>query len=319
MKYNTLSVVIVTYNCWHYLEICIQSIIESNYSVKEIIVVDNGSVDGTSEKLHTTFEDVILIQNPKNMGFIRAVNQGFKAVTGEYVLLLDSDTELKDHAIKLMCEFMDAHTNTSMVVPRTLNPDGTTQETARKFPSMINGLFGRQSILTKLFPDNPFSKRYLIRTDLDNQKPFKVEMVSAACVMFRKNILATVGMLDEGYSRFVGYWSDADWCKRIQKSSGVVYCLPKAIIVHHEQNKPFRKKNPMRIIEFHTGAYRFFRLHYTYGIWDPRSLISAFLLSIRALLLLSANTLKKAPEALDPMSHQKKAGSYSNLSNNKRN
>ncbi len=306
MTPNTLSALIVTYNGWHYLNTCLRSIEASDHPVTEIVVVDNGSIDGTAEKLHAAYPGVRLIHNAGNAGFIRAVNQGLAAVTGERILLLDVDTELRRNAIGILSRFLDTHPEVSLVVPRTYDADGQVQETARQFPSAMNGLFGRQSLLTRLFPGNPFSNRYLSRHYLQSAAPFPVEMVSAACILLRRRLVDDVGGLDEGFSRYVGYWSDADWCKRIQATGALAYCVPEAVIIHHEQNKPHRKKNPTRIVEFHTGAHRFYRRHYTFGWLDPRSLAAALLLGLRAALLLGLNALKKEEVAsVDPLSQQK--------------
>ncbi len=306
MNSTKLSALIVCYNSWHYLDTCLQSIHASDHPVAEIVVVDNGSVDGTADKLNAAYPEVRLIRNTGNAGFIRAVNQGLSAVSGERILLLDVDTELKRNAIGILSRFLDAHPEVSLVAPRTYDADGQVQETARQFPSAVNGLFGRQSLLTRLFPDNPFSRRYLSRGHLESEEPFPVEMVSAACILLRRNIVDKVGGLDEGFSRYVGYWSDADWCKRIQKAGALAYCVPQAVIIHHEQNKPHRKKNPTRIVEFHTGAHRFYRRHYTFGWLDPRSMAAALLLGLRGVLLLWLNAFKKEEAALvDPLSRQK--------------
>ena len=306
MKQDSLSVVIVAYNCWNYLDRCLRSVLASTSSAAEIIVVDNASIDGTAEKVRQEYPQVALIANTENLGAIRGVNQGYRAATGKRILLLDADTELQRDAMALLSEFLDEHPEVALVVPRTFNDDGTIQETARRFPSVINGIFGRQSFLTKLFPANPFSRRYLLQEYRDSQAPFQVEMVSCACLMLRRSVLESAGFLDEGYGKTVGYWNDADWCKRIQKSGGLLYCLPKAVVAHHEQNRPFRKRNPYRIIEFHTGAYRFYRLHYTRGQWDPRRVVAGLLLTARALLLLALNALKPAGgPSSDPMSQKK--------------
>ncbi len=303
MRASNLSILIISFNCWHYLDICIQSILASDYPILEVVTVDNASMDGTPEKMRTKYPQVYLVQNDENVGHVRAVNQGFKLLTSDRILLLDADTELRPNAIRRMAEFLDDHREVCMVAPRTINSDGTMQETARNFPSPMNGLFGRQSVLTKLFPSNPFSRHYLARDHFDHQDPFQVEFISAACMMFRKTILERVGVWDEG---FCGYWVDADWCKRIQKAGGIVYCVPQAVITHDEQNKGFRKKNPKRIIDFHVGAYKFYRRHYTLGMWDPRSVMAVFLLGLRTLLLLLTNILKKAPESYkDPLSLQR--------------
>ncbi|MHA2283332.1 MAG: glycosyltransferase family 2 protein [Promethearchaeota archaeon] len=304
MEGKTLSILIVSFNSWHYLDGCIKTIIASNYPVLEIIVVDNASVDGSPEKLQAAYPNIRLVQNSENAGHVRAVNQGFDVATTDRVLLLDADTELDQDAIRAMSEFLDEHPEVCMVAPLTLDSDGKVEKTARNFPSVINGIFGRQSLLTKLFPNNPFSQRYLGRGDHDNSRPFQIEFISAACMMFRKNVLEIVGKWDEG---FIGYWVDADWCKRIQKTGEVVYCVPEAVITHFEQNKAFRKKNPMRIIEFHKGAFRFYRLHYTLGIWDLRTLIAAIALATRAFFLLVINSLKRTSQCYsDPLSQNKK-------------
>ena len=304
MQENKISVLIISFNSWKFLDSCLKSIASSDYTVWEIVVIDNASVDGSPEKLREKYPGVRLIQNSENVGHTRAVNQGYKLLTGDRVLLLDADVELQCDAIRMMSEFLDEHADVHMVGSKTLNTDGTIQESARNFPSAINGLFGRQSLLTRVFPGNPFSRRYLALYNFKSHTPFKVEHISAACMLFRKKVLDTAGLWDEG---FHSYWVDADWCMRIQKSGGSIYCVPNAVIVHHEQNKRFLKKNPLRIIKFHTGAYRFYRLHWTFGILDPRSLTAALLLTIRAIILLVGNEFKKSSGFhKDPLSLKKK-------------
>ncbi len=306
MNATKLSALIVSYNTWHYLDTCLRSIRGSDHPVSEIVVVDNGSVDGTAEKLGTAYPDVSLIQNRENRGFIRAVNQGLASVSGDRILLLDVDTELRPNAMGLLSRFLDDQPDVSLVVPRTYDADGAVQETARNFPSALNGLFGRQSLLTRLLPNNPFSRRYLSRDHLESQVPYPVEMVSAACMLLRRSIVAEVGGLDEGFSRYTGYWSDADWCKRMQKTGARAYCVPQAVIIHHEQNKPHKKKNPTRIVEFHTGAHRFYRRHYTFGWLDPRSVAAGLMLGLRAALLLGLNAFKsEEATAVDPLSRHR--------------
>jgi GT2 family glycosyltransferase len=302
MQTDTLTVLIISFNSWFHLNNCIRSVQRSDHSVHEILVIDNASVDDSSEKLRRSFPDVHLIQNRHNIGHAQAVRQGFAAARGSRILLLDADTELDRNAIRIMSDYLDEHPEVCMVAPRTYYPDGTVQQTARNFPSAINGIFGRQSLLTRLFPNNPFSRRYLSRESLDSSKPFQVEFISAACMFFRTSVLDTVGTWDKD---FHGYWVDADWCKRIQNSGGIIQCVPDASIIHHEQNKGMKKKDPRRIIDFHKGAFRFYRLHYTIGNWDPRCWIAFILLTARSLVLLAANKCKKSTETVsDPLSHK---------------
>ena len=304
MNSPSLSILIISFNCWGRLNACLRSIFSSDHPVFEIIVIDNASIDGTVEKLHITYPTVRIIENSENIGHARGVNQGLKLVTGQRVLLLDADTELRPDAITHMSVFLDDHPEVYLVAPRLYNSDGTIQHSARNFPSIMSGLFGRQSLMTRLFPKNPFSQHYLALHHIDTQTPFRVQHVSAACMLFNREILSKVGFWDEG---FHSYWVDADWCKSIQEAGGTVYCVPKAFIIHHEQYSRFLKKSPTRIIKFHLGAYRFYRQHYTLGIWDPRNLIAAFALAVRAFLLLIINTFKRTSQCYtDPISQNKK-------------
>lgn len=297
-----LSVVIISFNCWNLLKNCLLSIYFSSGTDFETIVLDNASLDGTPDRVREEFPQVRLLVNPLNIGHSKAFNQAVKHARGKRILLLDADTELLPEAIFTLHRFMESHADAWLAAPRTLNTDGTIQESARNFPSPLSGIFGRQSLLSRLFPDNPITRRYLGRENIGASEAFQVEFVSAACMLFDRRVLERVGPFDEGYP---GYWVDADWCKRIRKSGGMIYCVPNAVIYHHEQNVSSRKRNPSRIIDFHTGVYRFYRIHYTFGGWDPRSAVAAILLTIRAIILLCANKFKKRGNYSDPLSLQR--------------
>ncbi len=300
-----ISVLVISFNCWHLLDDCLKSLYAAGDQYREIIVIDNASVDGTPDQLKKHYPGVRLIENNENIGHTRAVNQGCRLVKGELVLLLDADTVIHQNCIRIMALFMKQHPQASMAAPKTYLGDGTLQDSAKNFPSPINGIFGRQSLLTRLFPNNAFSKRYLVLTDRENQKtPFKVEHVSAACMLFRRSLFDIVGEWDEGYR---SYWVDADWCKRIQIAGGEIYYLPDATITHYEQNRRSLKKNPERIIQFHTGSFRFYTKYHTRGKEDPRRFMAAALLSAHAMLKLVSNRFKKSPvKRVDPLTMQKR-------------
>ncbi len=294
-----ISALIISFNCWNLLKKCIESIEASSYPCGEIIVIDNASVDGSPEKIRQTFPNVVLVENPDNVGHTKAVNQGCQLAKGDLILLLDADTEIDKDALPTMLNFLQTHPDVWMVAPKTFLGDGTVQDSAKNFPKPINGLFGRQSLLTRLFPDNPFSRRYLRIQNNKDTSPIQVEHVSAACMLFRHNIIDKIGLWDEG---FHSYWVDADWCMRIKMAGGKIYYIPEAVITHYEQNQQKYKKSPVRIIKFHTGAYRFYRKYYTWGTLDPRSVAAALALSTRALLLLIANHFKAPAESRsDPL------------------
>jgi hypothetical protein len=162
------------------------------------------------------------------------------------------------------------------------------QQSARRFPRPINGLFGRQSLLTRLFPGNLMSRRYLLTDRMSADEPYEVEQISGACMLFRRDLIDHVGPWDEGY---FAYWVDSDWCFRIQKHGWKVYCVPQALIIHHEQNHRGRKKSPRRIWMFHYGAYRFYTKNMTWGPLDPRAVFAVVALSLHGLFQLVQNLL----------------------------
>jgi GT2 family glycosyltransferase len=110
-------------------------------------------------------------------------------------------------------------------------------------------------------------------------------------MMFRRELRDRLGGWDEAYD---GYWVDADWCKRAGQAGRVV-CVPAARVVHVEQNRAGTKRDRARIVQFHTGAYRFYMKHYTAGRLDPRAVGTAALLATRAAVLIAVNSLRSAP------------------------
>lgn len=284
-----VTVLIISWNAWHHMVPCLASIQASDFRDLEIVVIDNASVDGSADKLEQAFPQVRLIRNSKNVGHTKAVNQGFRAARGELILLLDADTESSPDALGLMVRYLDEHPDIDLVAPRTYNSDGTVQETARNFPSAISGLFGRQSLLTRLFPDNPFSQRYLQRESLSATVPFRVESVASSCMLLRKTLIDRFGEWDEGYP---GYFVDTDWCYRLVRAGAKLFCVPAARVVHHEMNSRTRKRSPRRIMMFHQGALRFYRQNHTLGWLDPRTVLATAALSLRAGLLIALNSFK---------------------------
>lgn len=258
------SIIIVNFNTLDLLMKCLKSVFIAQEADRcEVIVVDNASADGSAAMVKKEFRSVKLIENTSNLGFSKANNQGIAASIGRYILLLNSDTEVYPDSITKMVAFLDDNSEAGIVGPRVLNPDLTYQATGRNFPEPINTFFGRKSVLTRLFPNNRFSREYMTcldrhKTDLDY---YEVDWVSGACLMIRRSVLDEVGTLDEG---FFFYWEDVDLCFRVKKRGWLVYYLNSAVIVHHEGKSRNRKnillKNRL-IKEFYRGAYRYYCKH----------------------------------------------------------
>jgi N-acetylglucosaminyl-diphospho-decaprenol L-rhamnosyltransferase len=283
-----LSIVIVSWNEWPNLQLCLTSIYRSARPETEILVIDNGSADGTPDLVRQEFPAVRLYCNTRNLGASKALNSGFARARGDFVIKLDADTELMPDCIDRLLTFMREHPEVDVVGPRTLNTDGTIQETARNFPGALSGIFGRQSTLTRWFPNNPVSRRYLARQFLDATEPFEVDQVGGAFMLFRRRVLTDVGYLDEGYYH---YWDDTDWCYRMRAARKRLFCVPAALAYHHEGNARGKRKRPKRIWMFHYNAYRFYTRWRTLGYWDPRSIFAGIALLGRALMLMGYHSI----------------------------
>lgn len=289
-----LSIVIVSWNEWPKLRLCLSSIYANTSAATEIIVVDNGSSDRTPELVREQFPNVDLHCNTRNLGATKALNFGFARARGDLVLKLDADTELLPGCLDRLLDFLRQHPEVDVVAPRTFNTDGTIQETARNFPGPLSGLFGRQSTLTRWFPNNPMSRHYLSRRFLAATEPFEVDQVGGAFMLFRRRLLADIGFLDEGF--FV-YWDDTDWCHRARAARKRIFCVPAAQIFHHETNARGKRKRPSRIWRFHFGAHRVYTRWHTLGYWDPRAILAGIALFGRALLLIAYHSvLRLRPE-----------------------
>lgn len=223
-----LSVIIVSYNSAPYLEKCLLSVRRHFSGVSyEVIVTDNASAD-ESVKISREFPEVRIIERGENGGFAKAVNEGLRAAAGEYCLWLNPDTEIKNSGIADLLAYMDREKKTGIAGGRILNPDGSVQLSCRSFPGFLTSLSGRYSLLTKLFPNNPLSRKYL-NSDFDHTKIRKVDWVSGACLLHRRSVLEKTGFPDENYFMFC---EDVDFCFRASSDWDTVY-FPGFEIMHH--------------------------------------------------------------------------------------
>lgn len=285
---NDLAIAIVNYNSRPFLESCLCSLQGENAGLDmEVWVVDNSSQDGSTEMVKKKFPHVRLIENKKNVGFAAANNQVLRQTKARYVLLLNSDTIVKAGTLKAMVAFLEKNPWVGIVGCKVLNPGGTIQGSARRFPDLTTAFFGRASLLTRLFPQNPITRRNILSL-VAQDEPMEVDWVSGACLMIRAEVYREVGLLDEGFFMF---WEDADWCYRAKEAGWQVYYLPGAEVVHHV-GMGGRRKSKKAIIEFHRSVYRYYRKHISRWAWNPFNLLIAIFLLIRMGVQLGLNLLK---------------------------
>jgi len=262
-----LSIVIVSWNVKDLLRRCLASVIsDQGPAIRgvEIIVVDNGSSDGSAAMVREEFPQIRLMANETNVGFTKANNQALAQCRGRYLLLLNPDTEVRPGALGAMVAYMDAHPRVGALGPQLLNPDGSIQSSRRRFPTLATA-FLESTILQLWFPDNAVLRRYYV-LDRPDDTVQEVDWVVGAAILIRREAWDQVGPLDEG---FFMYSEELDWCRRARERGWQVIYLPTAQVVHYgaqssEQVKPFQH------IQFQRSKIRYFRKHH--GPWQAELL-----------------------------------------------
>lgn len=235
-----LSILIVNFNTCGLLLDCLRSIREYGPQIPhEVIVIDNASTDESVPKLQADFRETILIVNARNVGFAAANNQGLKCATGDYVLLLNSDTKLTDGAVDTLVGFLEKNPEAAAAAPMLLNNDGSWQRSFFRFPSALRTFFhilGISRLVLSYLKSRRFAP-FLSRTpglglyaaDFDLEKPRKVAYVLFACILLRREVLAKVGMLDE---RLFFYHEDCEFGYRLANAGLAIWWVPSSKVFH---------------------------------------------------------------------------------------
>ena len=281
-----LAVVIVSYQCRDLVVACVERLASIGADCRvEVVVVDNGSTDGTAAALEGRCRVIPL---GYNSGFSTANNVGFAATDSRHVLVLNPDTLVDRGALDALVAFLDSHPNAGVVAPDLVNPDGSDQRTARAFPSPTVALFGRRSPLSRWFPNNRFSKRYLVVPGRRCDQPFRADWVSGAAMALRRAAIDASGGFDEDFFMF---WEDADWCRRLGKVGYEVWCEPAARVVHDEGGTRAKGFSARLNRSFHTFAYPYWRNHHAPQPWNPLRWMAAVALGVRAAVLMGVHGL----------------------------
>jgi GT2 family glycosyltransferase len=214
----------------------------------EIFVVDNGSQDGSGNEVKKAFSFVHLVENEKNLGFAKAVNQGLEKASGIYILLLNPDAQVKDGAIERLISFMDVHSDAGVAGAQLLNSDGSRQSSIANFPSLATELLNK-SLLRWLFP------KVFPGKERDYSEAIEVDSVIGACMMVRRDAINQVGLLDEEYFLFL---EETDWCLRFKKAGWKIYHVPQAE-AYHFQGKSAEVEKEKAKIEYYRSRYHFFK------------------------------------------------------------
>ncbi|MCL4500161.1 MAG: glycosyltransferase family 2 protein [Chloroflexi bacterium] len=243
-----VSIVVVNYNQRDYTAQCIDSILATPPNASyEIDLVDNASSDGSADWLAERYPGVKLIRSKVNGGIAGGNNLGIRAGSGKYVLLLNNDTIVLPGSIDRVVGFLNEHPEAGGVGGQLLNPDGSFQSSYFDFASL-----GQVFVITTKLGSllRPFYPSYGPTPD-----PLEVSWLSTAFMLFRRDALEGVGLVDE---RFFIYSDEPDLQYRLRKAGWKIYYLPEVKTIHFggKSLTPWRRR---RLV--YRGYLLFFAKH----------------------------------------------------------
>jgi N-acetylglucosaminyl-diphospho-decaprenol L-rhamnosyltransferase len=245
------AAVVVSYNYGDLLERCVRSILaDTSAGAPDVVVVDNGSTDGSPERLSAALPQARVFAAPGNVGYARGANIGIATTDAAVVAVLNGDVELEPGVAAAMVAAIDSDPRVGAVGPRVLNLDGSVYPSARTDPGLA--VAAAHAAFGLVWRTNPWTRRYR-QLDRDPTTARHVDWVSGAAVWLRREALDDVGGWDE---RYFMYMEDVDLCLRLRRAGWRVAYEPSGAVVHTQgastSQRPYRM-----IAEHHRSVWRF--------------------------------------------------------------
>ena len=258
-----LSIIIVNWNVRNLLHKCLRSIFRNAPKFSyEIFVVDNNSSDRSKEMLISAFHKEIeqglikTIFNSENLGFAKANNQALESAKGEYVLLLNPDTEIiEENTFEKSINKLEKNVKTGILGVMLLNSNRTLQPSVRRFPTLSS----QTIILLKLhhfLPLKTLEKYFALDFDYDYEQT--CDQVMGAYFMIKRELINQIGFLDDN---FWIWFEEVDFCKRAKDKGWEVLYTPDIQIVHHASQSFKQMLNPRKQKEFNKSLKLYFKKH----------------------------------------------------------
>jgi GT2 family glycosyltransferase len=252
-----LSIIIVNWNSFDYLQKCVASLAEHTRCSYEVIVVDNASPHGDADRIETELLDVQLLRCEGNSGFGAANNMGFRQSKGEYLLFLNPDTELVNSAADMMVEAISSCSDSGIIGCTLLNEDTSVQTSCiQTFPTILNQLLD-SDWLRRIWPNSQLWGTRALWTK--NTYPQQVEVISGACMLMRRQTFEQVSGFTEAYFM---YAEDLDLCYKVREAGYCNYYYGPATVIHYggkssnpERATPMKWKSITMFCEMHYGRF----------------------------------------------------------------
>jgi len=253
-----VSVIIVNLNTKQLLNECLHSVYEEGSQNLDVIVIDNGSRDGSVEMVEAGFPDVRVVKNEQNEGFAKPNNVGMRMAIGRHLFLLNSDTIVRHGAIRILSSFLDAHPDVAACGPKLVYPDGRLQKSVKGFPTLWTH-FCDMLFFDKMFPRTQLFGRGEAAY-FDYGRTQEVDHVMAAAFLIRREVFTATDGFDE---RFSIYYNDMDWCYRIRKKGWKIYYVHDAIVAHYlGQTVGSVNRNFSHFEELYNNVMLFYQKHH---------------------------------------------------------
>jgi len=251
---SEVSVVIVARDARERLRGCLEALMHSLPLSSEVIVVDDGSCDGTGRMVMNEFQHARLVRNDEPEGFVPCVERAVRMSRGAYLMLLDPSVHLDPNAGREMVDFLEQNLRHGAVVPRLVRPDGRTVAPHRPHPTLKSALW-LGTPLEQWRPEAP-ELREIFACDFDYSHENDVEETSTACLLMRRRALKRVETFDEA---MYPHFHEADLCMRVREAGWRLGYLPNtlALDIDGVAERGYPDLSP----EWHAQRLRWFRKH----------------------------------------------------------
>lgn len=223
-----VSIVVVAFQARDDVVACLGSIRSCVEISHEVVVVDDGSDDGTADAVRERFPEVTLIAKPQNEGLVAGRNDAIEVIRGRLVLMLDADTKVRPGAVEALAKVLDEDPEVGLVGPKLIGPSGELQPSCRRWSPFWMPLIRRGPIA--LVWREPRAQEHHLMLDWDHSHQREVVWVSGAAQMWRADLPSLIGGYDRRVSSYGG--EDKDWCLRVWKADLKVVYAPQAEIDH---------------------------------------------------------------------------------------
>jgi len=281
------SAVVVNYEYGPRLVTAVDSILADTSGGRvEVVVVDNGSSDGSVAALRIAHPEITVVDPGRNLGYAGGANAGIARTSAPVVAVCNADLTVHAGTAGAMCGRLAREADVGAVGPTVLEPDGTRYPSGRLQPSLVDAV--GHAVLGPVVPNNRFTRHYH-ESDADPSVPRDVDWISGAAMWFRRRALESVGGWDDGYFMYV---EEVDLCWRLRAAGWRIVYDPTGAITH-ERGVATAQRPVRMIVEHHRSWYRFASKRWR----GPRRLllpVAAVFLALRATVLIALQGLAAA-------------------------